>query len=322
MQILDVEQHVRRVGGALVDAQQHLAADHQPREALLGRPLGGQRLDSLTATEHRDAVGNLGHLVELVADEDDRFALRGQSADDLEELSRLLRRQHRRRLVEHEDVRVPIERLQDLDPLLLPHRDVLDARLRVDGETEPLGDVPHPVVGLADIEERAGVRRLGGEHDVLRHRHHRDQHEVLVHHPDAGIDRGLRRAELDRLARDHDLALVRVVQPVEDVHQRRLAGTVLTEQGVYFALTQVEVDVVVGHGAREALGDVAHLEHGSGGVGHRCEILWVWPPARARRVDLEPGGDQKREGGLESPPSRVVRSCDPLSRWRYRCAGA
>ena len=40
---------------------------------------------------------------------------------------RLLRRQHRRRLVEHEDVGVAVERLQDLDPLLLPDRDVLDA---------------------------------------------------------------------------------------------------------------------------------------------------------------------------------------------------
>ena len=98
---------------------------------------------------------------------------------------------------------------------------------------------------------------------------------MLVHHPDAGVDRGLRRAELDRLARDHDLALVRVVEPVEDVHQGRLAGTVLAEQRVHLALAQVEVDVVVGHDAREALGDVAHLEHGSGGVGHCCEILWV-----------------------------------------------
>ena len=38
------------------------------------------------------------------------------------------------------------------------------------------------------------------EHDVLGHRHHRDQHEVLVHHPDAGVDRRPRRAELNRLA--------------------------------------------------------------------------------------------------------------------------
>ena len=61
-----------------------------------------------------------------------------------------------------------------------------------------------------------------------------------------------------------DLALVRVVEPVEDVHQRRLAGAVLAEQGVDLALPQVEVDVVVRDDAREALRDVAHLEHGAG----------------------------------------------------------
>ena len=115
----------------------------------------------------------------------------GEAADDLEQLARLLRRQHRRRLVEHEDVGVAVERLQDLDPLLLADGDVLDPRLRVDGEAEALGDLAHAVVRLAEVEERAGVRRLVGEHDVLGHGHHRDQHEVLVHHPDAGVDRGL-----------------------------------------------------------------------------------------------------------------------------------
>jgi hypothetical protein len=38
---------------ALVDAQQHLAADHQPREALLGRALGGSVSISLPRRRHR-----------------------------------------------------------------------------------------------------------------------------------------------------------------------------------------------------------------------------------------------------------------------------
>ena len=111
--------------GALVDAQQHLAADHQPRQALLGRARGGQRLDLLAAPQHGDPVGDLGHLVQLVADEDDRLPLLGQAPDDREELVRLLRRQHRGRLVEHEDVGAAVERLQDLDALLLADGDVL-----------------------------------------------------------------------------------------------------------------------------------------------------------------------------------------------------
>jgi hypothetical protein len=70
--------------------------------------------------------------------------------------------------------------------------------------------------------------------DVLGDGEDRDQHEVLVHHADAGGHRvpGRRRSPV---AVDEDLALVGLVEPVEHVHQRALAGTVLAEQGVDLA---------------------------------------------------------------------------------------
>ena len=76
----------RRIRRALLDAQQHLAPDHQAGEALLGRAGRRQRLDLLAAPQHGDPVGDLGHLVQLVADEDDRLPLLGEAADDLEQL--------------------------------------------------------------------------------------------------------------------------------------------------------------------------------------------------------------------------------------------
>ena len=100
------------------------------------------------------------------------------------------------------------------------------------------------------------------QHDVLGHRHDRDEHEVLVHHPDPELDRVLRRVDRHRLPVHEDLARVRGVEPVEDAHQGRLAGAVLAEQGVYLAAPQVEVDVVVGEHARELLRDSAQLEDG------------------------------------------------------------
>ena len=149
---------------------------------------------------------------------------------------RLLRRQHRGRLVEDEDVRLAVERLEDLHALLLPDRDPVDPRVRVDGEPVAVGDLAHPSLGLGDVEDHPCGRRLLGEDDVLGHCHHRDQHEVLVDHPHARIDRGARRAESHRLVLDQDLALVGVVEPVEDVHQGRLPGAVLAEEGVDFPL--------------------------------------------------------------------------------------
>ena len=57
-----------------------------------------------------------------------------------------------------------------------------------------------------------------------------------------------------------DLALVRVVEAVEDAHQRRLAGAVLAEERVHLAAPKVEVDVVVRENAGELLRDPAQLE--------------------------------------------------------------
>ena len=124
MQVLDLEQDVARLRRLLLDAQEHLAADHRARERRLGRALARHRLDLLAAPQDGDAVGDLEHLVQLVADEDDRLAVRLEAADDPEQLLRLLRRQHGGRLVEDEDVRAAVERLQDLDALLLADGDV------------------------------------------------------------------------------------------------------------------------------------------------------------------------------------------------------
>ena len=116
------------------------------------------------------------------------------------------------------------------------------------------GKVAHALLGACEVEERA-LRRLAGEDDVLRHAHDRDEHEALVHHPDPVVDRVVRRVDEDPLAVQPDLALVRVVEPVEDVHEGRLARAVLAEEGVHLALRELEVDLVVREHSGEVLRD-------------------------------------------------------------------
>ena len=82
--------------------------------------------DDLAAPDDRDPVGDLEHLVELVADEDDAVALVREAPQDGEDLLRLLWREHGRRLVEDEDPRLAVERLEDLDPLLPADRQRAD----------------------------------------------------------------------------------------------------------------------------------------------------------------------------------------------------
>ena len=91
-------------------------------------PAGSASPDHAAPPQHRDAVGDVEDLVELVADEHDRLAGLAQASEVLEQLLGLLRREHRGGLVEDQHVDAPVERLQDLDTLLLADRQVLDRR--------------------------------------------------------------------------------------------------------------------------------------------------------------------------------------------------
>ena len=124
-----------------------------------------------------------------MADEDDRVALGGEPPQDLEDLLRLLRREDRRGLVEDEDPRLAVERLEDLDALLPADRQRLDLDVGIDLEPEPLAELDDPAPGLLAVEEDRVGHRLFAEEDVVGDGQDRHQHEVLVDHADPARDR-------------------------------------------------------------------------------------------------------------------------------------
>ena len=150
-----------------------------------------------------------------------------------------------------------VEDLDDLHPLLDAHGQVFDVGVGVHLETVLLGDLPDALSSRGPVQEEASPHRLDAQHHVLRHRHHRDEHEVLVDHPDALGDGIAGLVDLHPPASDVDLPLVGRVEAVEDVHQGRLPGTVLTQQGVDLSLLQGEVNVVVGQDAGKGFGDAS-----------------------------------------------------------------
>ena len=83
---------------------------------------------------------------------------------------------------------------------------------------------------------------------------------MLVDHPDARRDGVLGPGEHHGPVVDQDLALVGLQQAVQGVHQRRLAGAVLPEQGVDLPGLDGEIDVVVGQKCAEPLRDTAKFE--------------------------------------------------------------
>ena len=116
-----------------------------------------------------------------------------QLAHDLHQLVDLLRREHRRGLVEDQHLGVVGQRLDDLDALLHADRELLDEPVGVDLEPVPLGQLADPLGRLRPVQHAQAAGLLAAQHDVLGDGEHRDQHEVLVHHADAGA-RSRRRA--------------------------------------------------------------------------------------------------------------------------------
>ena len=106
----------------------------------------------------------------------------------LEELVDLARGEHGGGLVEDQDVGLPVERLDQLDALLLADREVADHGVGVDVEPVALAEARGSAARAASRSRTEPLARLVAEHDVLGDGEHRDELEVLVHHADAGGD--------------------------------------------------------------------------------------------------------------------------------------
>ena len=92
---------------------------------------------------------------------------------------------------------------------------------------------------------------------------------MLVDHPDAQLDGIGRGSNAHRLPIQQDLAFVRMVQAVQHLHQRALAGAVLAQQRMHLAGAHIEVDAFIGKHAGETLGDATHLQ-----VFYACATRW------------------------------------------------
>ncbi len=244
-----------------VSGDGQLAADHELGQLRGGHVAGQDGGDRGAAPDDGDLVGDLEHLVELVRDEDDRQALGLELAQGVEELVDLLRHEDGGRLVEDQRAGAAVEHLEDLDPLPVADAELLDQGVGVDVEAVAVGDLRDLALRAAPKSSRALRVGSAAEDDVLEHREVVGELEVLVHHADpAAIASAGECMTTTARRRWLIVPLVGAVHPVEGLHQRRLAGAVLADDGVHRPAPHAQVDVVVGHDAGEALGDARELD--------------------------------------------------------------
>ncbi len=197
-----------------------------------------------------------------MGDEDDGLVLTFEHAQHVEQLIRFSRRQHRRRLVEHQDLGAADQRLEDLNSLLEANRQFADNGV---GTHHEAVFAPEFSELLADRAGAFGEQRaaFGAEHHVFEHGERRHQHEVLMHHADAMADGFARGTDSDRLAIDADFTSVGFIEAVQNRHQRRFASPIFADNPMDDAAFDDQVDVIVGVNGAEAFIDADEFDSGS-----------------------------------------------------------
>src|SRR5713226_5042545 len=114
-----------------------------------------------------------------MGDENDRLPAFLEPPHHPEQVVCFLGCQHSSWLVQDVHTRLTVECLENLHTLLDADRELFDGATGVHVETVTPGQLENVLSGTAPIDEaqRGGV--LHAEHDVLRHREHRHEHEVL-----------------------------------------------------------------------------------------------------------------------------------------------
>ena len=183
---------------------------------------------------HRRPGPRRHDLVELVRDDHDGKPSSTSERTTPKQLADLLRGEHRGRLVEDQESRARYSALRISTRCCMPTERSATSASGSTLKPVALGELANALRPRGGEVDDAEPRGLVAEHDVLGHRQRLDQHEVLVHHADAEVDR-VRGERIATGGPVRDAAGVGLVQAVDDVHQRGLPGAVLTQQAVDLA---------------------------------------------------------------------------------------
>lgn len=165
--------------------------------------------------------------------------------------------------------------------------------MRVDVEAEPIAEFGKP--GRMLLETQARALPGQAENNVFNHRQRIDEHEVLVDHADAQAHRLARRGNGRFPPLQEDVPAIGLIEPIEDVHEGRLAGAVLAENGVYRAFDDVEIDPVQCLEVTEQLADLLEPKRGRA----HCRLSVI---SLALRPNTGKTGGARLEANVLRPP--------------------
>ncbi len=158
--------------------------------------------------------------------------------------------------VEDQDLGVHTHRLGDFDHLALPHRQVGHNFLHRQGYSHVVENILCILEGLFPVYELP-LHPVPAEKYVLSHGEPGDKAHLLVHGRDSGI-KSLLRLLVSELNVVHlQIPVEFVVGAVDDLHQCRLARTILPDQCIHLAALEGDRYIVECNGTGKAFCNIA-----------------------------------------------------------------
>ena len=186
------------------------------------------------------------------------------------------------RFVQQQQLRFGRKRPGDLEAALTPVR---QTRCRLIGHGIELEDAKQLDRTLAFLtllavvacgaqhgldEPLSGAQMLRG-HDVLENRHVGKQPDVLKRSRDASMGNLVRGTPIDASPVEVNLSFGRLIDPRQQIEDRRLACAVRADQSVECAARHLERQILHGRETAEPFGDLPRVVKAAGRLlGHRC----------------------------------------------------
>ena len=212
--------------------------------------------DIFTFTQDCYPVRDGKHLIKFVSDDDNRFTVFFHIPEHSKQFVRLLRSQHRRRLIQDQDVRTFIKYFQDLYRLLFRNRHIVNFLCRVHFKPISFCKLRDFLVGLFPVYCSFSVK---SEYDILRCRQHVYQFEMLMDHTYSKGKRIFRGTDRNLPAFHEDFPVVREVNTRQHIHQGSLSAAIFTQECKDLTGLQFEIDIFICDNLSKSFCHMMHL---------------------------------------------------------------
>ena len=240
----------------------HLPAYHHGRQLPFGHLTGFRDAHQLALAHDPHPIGDGRYLIQLMGNENYRHALfPDHRPERLKQFIRLLRGEHSSRLVQNENIRPPVQGLQNFHTLLQADAQLAYPGIRLHPQPVLLRQSPDLFPRRFPGTENPAPARLPAQNHVLGHREGRNQHKMLMYHTHPPAN-GRPGAEMRyRLSLDCEPASCGRINTVQNIHQGAFPRAVFSHQCKNFPLLYGQRHIVIGQNPGKFHGDMGKLNH-------------------------------------------------------------